>query len=93
MAELAAALSHLPTVVQRTFFWGFGLHAYTNAFGARVLVLENTQAKLSEEALPTDCTEQIKGIRLILLPLLLMYYKELLAMLMERLCQHFAGQL
>jgi len=53
--------------------------------GVRVLALGDTQAQLSKEALPTDCTYQIKGIRLIPLPLLLMYYKKLLATLAGRL--------
>lgn len=47
--------------------------------GVRVLGLENAQAKLSEEALPTDCAYQMAGIHLILLPLL--YYEKLLATL------------
>lgn len=36
--------------------------------GARVLGLENTQAKLGKEALLTDRTEQIKGVPVVLLP-------------------------
>lgn len=65
--------------------------------GVRVLGLENTQAKLSTEALPMDCTYQIEGIHLILLLLLLMYYKKFLVMLAERLAstllKNFQGDL